>query len=149
RSGESGHVIVGTLISASAQLLPKAILKLKKQYPDVLVTVREGPNEQLFRDLANGELDIVVGRLPEDNLPLMRRFPFRHTVLYPDEICIVAGRRHPLAERKDLRLHDLLNFPWVLPLHESPARATIEKLLQACGLNMPRNITESLSLVTN
>jgi len=149
RSGESGHVIVGTLISASAQLLPKAILKLKKQYPDVLVTVREGPNEPLFRDLANGELDIVVGRLPEENLPLMRRFPFSHTVLYPDEICVVAGRRHPLAEQKGLRLLDLLDFPWVLPLQESPTRAITEKLLHDSGLSMPRNITESLSLVTN
>ncbi len=149
RSGESGHVIVGTLISASAQLLPKAILKLKKLVPDVLVTVREGPNEQLFHELANGELDIVVGRLPEANLPLMRRFPFSHTVLYPDEICVVAGRKHPLARRKGLGLPDLLGYPWVLPLRESPARAMTEKLLQDTGLNMPRNITESLSLVTN
>ncbi|NYT70448.1 LysR family transcriptional regulator [Pusillimonas noertemannii] len=149
RSGESGHVIVGTLISASAQLLPKAILKLKKLVPDVLVTVREGPNEQLFHELANGELDIVVGRLPEANLPLMRRFPFSHTVLYPDEICVVAGRKHPLARRKGLGLPDLLGYPWILPLRESPARAMTEKLLQDTGLSMPRNITESLSLVTN
>jgi len=149
RSGESGHVIVGTLISASAQLLPKAIIRLKQQRPGVLVTVREGSNEQLFHALANGELDIVVGRLPEKNLPLMRRFPFEHTVLYPDEICAVSGPRHALAHVSRLRLQDLLQFPWIFPLQESPARAIVERLLRDAGLDLPLNITESLSLVTN
>lgn len=149
RSGGSGHVIVGTLISASAELLPKAILKLKRDYPGILITVYEGANEHLFHNLANGELDIVVGRLPEPHLPLMRQYPLTHHVLYSDTICAVAGAHHPLTRRKQLHLADLTTYPWIFPLKDSPARATLERHLHELKLAVPANLTESLSLVTN
>jgi len=149
RSGETGHVIVGSLISASVQLLPKAIIKLKQQRPGILITIREGANDQLFQALANGEVDVVVGRLPNENLPLLRQFPFKHAVLYPDEMCAVAGQAHPAARQKNLSLHDLLEYPWIFPLRESPARLFVDQLFQDAGIDSPKNITESLSVLTN
>ncbi len=149
RSGDTGHVIVGTLISASARLLPQTITKLKQQRPGVLITVREGPTDQLFPALASGELDMVVGRLPERDLPLARMFSFEHTTLYHEAMCAVAGCQHPLAQRADIHLPDLLEWPWILPLPESPARLTAEHLFLDAGLSMPANIVESLSLLTN
>jgi len=171
RSGSSGQVIVGTLIAASAELLPRAILKLKRDCPGILVTVREGSNEQLFHGLANGELDIVVGRLPEPHLPLMQQYPLQHTLLYEDTICAVAGKHHPLARSQPknrqkspsrsrsnpqgqsrptlLPLARLGDYPWILPLRTSPARATLERCLHEQGLRPPADLTESLSIVTN
>ena len=63
--GDTGHLIVGTLISASAVLLPKAITELQREAPGVMVTLREGTASQLFPSLMTGEVDIVAGRLPE------------------------------------------------------------------------------------
>jgi DNA-binding transcriptional LysR family regulator len=48
KGGISGHVVVGTQISASSSLLPRAILQLKAQAPRLLITVREGPQDYLF-----------------------------------------------------------------------------------------------------
>lgn len=149
RSGESGHVIVGSLISASAQLLPKAIAKLKQQRPGVLVTVREGTNDQLFQALANGEVDVVVGRLPNKNSPLYQQYGLAHVVLYPDEMCAVAGQQHPVLQRQQVSLADLTGYPWIFPLQESPARMLFEQLFQEAGIALPGNVTESLSLLTN
>jgi DNA-binding transcriptional LysR family regulator len=149
RSGESGHVIVGTLISASARLLPIAIAKLKLERPGVLVTVREGSIDRLFPALATGELDVVVGRLPEADLPLTRMFSFEHTVLYEEALCATVWGEHTLTRQKKIILSDLLDWPWILPLMESPARLTAEKLFFDAGLSMPHNIVESLSLLTN
>jgi len=64
QAGTRGQVVVGTLISASAALLPAAIERLRRDAPDVVVTVRVGPNTLLFPLLARGELDVVVGALP-------------------------------------------------------------------------------------
>ena len=149
RSGESGHVVVGTLISASARLLPSAIAKLKADRPGVLVTVREGPTDRLFPALATGELDLVVGRLPEADLPLARMYGFRHTELYSEGLCAVVWNDHPLAGRSGIALRELLDWPWLLPPMESPARLTAERLFGDAGLAMPANIVESLSLLTN
>ncbi|WP_202413838.1 LysR substrate-binding domain-containing protein [Duganella sp. CY15W] len=149
RSGESGHVVIGTLISASARLLPSAIARLKAERPGVLVTVREGPTDRLFPALATGELDLVVGRLPEADLPLARMYSFRHTELYSEALCAVVWRGHPLASQSKIALKQLLDWPWLLPTMESPARLRAERLFADAGLPMPSNVVESLSLLTN
>lgn len=149
RTGDSGHVIIGTGISASARLLPQAITKLKQQRPGVLVTVRDGPTDQLFPALSTGEIDIVVGRLPERDLPLARMYAFHHEVLYREALCAVTGCKHPLATRHDIELCDLLDWPWIFPLQASPARLTAEHLFLDAGLSLPVNVVESLSLLTN
>lgn len=149
RSGDSGHVVIGTLISASARLLPSAIARLKADRPGVLVTVREGPTDRLFPALATGELDLVVGRLPEADLPLARMYGFRHTELYSEALCAVVWSEHPLASQADIDLKELLDWPWLLPTMESPARLRAERLFADAGLPMPSNVVESLSLLTN
>ncbi|NUU04105.1 LysR family transcriptional regulator [Herbaspirillum robiniae] len=149
RTGDSGHVIIGTVISASARLLPMAITRLKQQRPGVLVTVRDGPTDQLFPALATGELDIVVGRLPERDLPLARMYAFEHSKLYREALCAVVGCKHPLAGVADVKLADLLDWPWIFPLQVSPARLTAEHLFRDAGLELPTNVVESLSVLTN
>lgn len=149
RTGDSGHVIIGTVISASARLLPMAIARLKERRPGVLVTVRDGPTDQLFPALATGELDIVVGRLPERDLPLSRMYTFNHSMLYREALCAVVGCKHPLAGAADIKLADLLDWPWIFPLQVSPARLTAEHLFRDAGLELPTNVVESLSVLTN
>jgi len=149
RTGDSGHVIIGTVISASARLLPQAITRLKHQRPGVLITVRDGPTDQLFPALATGELDIVVGRLPERDLPLARMYAFEHNVLYREALCAVVGCKHPLTKGIDIQLADLLDWPWIFPLQVSPARLTAEHLFLDAGLSIPTNVVESLSVLTN
>jgi DNA-binding transcriptional LysR family regulator len=149
RDGTSGHVVVGTLIAASARLLPATIARLKAQAPDLLVTVREGTTAQLFPALATGDLDIVVGRLPERDLPLASAFPINHEALFEESMCIVAGARHPFNLPARPALRDLHAFAWIVPLVESPSRLQAERMFQDAGLRMPANQVESLSMLTN
>jgi DNA-binding transcriptional LysR family regulator len=149
RFGEAGHVVVGTLISASAHLLPMAITHLKARAPNVLVTVREGPTAQLFPALATGELDIVVGRLPEVELPLSDAFPLTHHALFDDSLAIVVGAGHEIARAPNASLRDLADMPWILPTAESPLRLAVERMFRAAGLKLPEDLVESLSILTN
>ena len=70
-------------------------------------------------------------------------------MLYEDAICAVAGSHHPLTQCQNLRLAELTHYPWIFPLRDSPARATLEQHLHKQGLELPTNLTESLSLITN
>lgn len=149
RFGTAGHVIVGTLISASAHLLPTAITRLKSRAPDVLVTVREGPTAQLFPLLATGELDIVVGRLPEVDLPISYTFPLTHHSLFDDSLAVVVGCGQEVANASISSLRDLANAPWILPTTESPLRNSVERMFRQAGLTLPVDIVESLSVLTN
>src|SRR5579862_6812802 len=65
RAGYSGKVTVGTLLAASASILPDAIAMLKKQRPAVAISVVVGTYDILMPSLLVGDLDMVLGRMPE------------------------------------------------------------------------------------
>lgn len=148
-TGESGHVIVGTLIAASAKLLPEAISMLMQEHPGIRVTVSEGPSSQLFPALATGDLDIVVGRLPERDIALGYAYPLTHHTLYEEKLHAVVGAHHPLALAENLELGQLMELPWILPSAESPLRSSVEQTFHRTGLGIPPRHIESLSLLTN
>ncbi|MFT3792429.1 MAG: LysR substrate-binding domain-containing protein [Rudaea sp.] len=147
--GSAGHVIVGTLISASAWLLPRATQLLKQKAPKVLLSLRVGQMDQLFPALADGELDLVVGRIPDDwnwrtESPLLKVEP-----LYREALSVVAGARHPMHRKKRVEFADLREYPWVLPTRDSFLRRTADALFAESQLPIPENVVESLSILTN
>ena len=148
-AGTSGHVIVGTLISASADLLPRTIAMLKSRTPGVLVTVREATTAQLFPALASGDLDIVVGRLPERTLPVANAYALTHEILFNESLSVVGGTRHWTQAPERVPLAQLREGAWILPVRESPSRLAAERLFHDAGLALPEDIVESLSVLTN
>ncbi|VCU71160.1 HTH-type transcriptional regulator GbpR [Pigmentiphaga humi] len=148
-TGESGHVIVGTLIAASAKLLPEAISLLMRDHPGIRVTISEGPSSQLFPALATGDLDIVVGRLPERDIALSYALPLTHHTLYEEPLLAVVGAHHPLAREEQLDLPRLMDQLWILPSAESPLRTAVEQTFHRSSLGLPARHIESLSLLTN
>lgn len=149
QNGDTGHLIIGTLIAASAVLLPRAIAQMQQEAPGVLVTIREGTAAQLFPKLMTGEVDIVVGRLPERDSPLFTSSPIRHEQLYDEEFCVVSGTSHPFARKTDVQVADLFDANWIFPLAESPARMAAEKMFHDAGVPLPTPKVESLSLLAN
>lgn len=149
QEGTSGHVMVGTLISASTSLLPRAMQLLKQQAPGVLVSLRVGQMDQLFPALAVGEVDLVVGRVPDDWRWHNESPMLDVEVLYAEELSVVAGAGHPLHGRSPISLADLLEYPWVLPTRDSLLRRTADELFAEADLAPPGNVVESLSILTN
>ena len=145
RDGTGGRVAIGTLLSASAELLPTAIARLRKERPKLVVKVVEGTNDVLIPALKAGELDIVVGRLSA----LRDRLNVVQEVLMDDIACVVARRGHPLAERTDLSLADLIGFEWILPPQDTSLRRQIDIAFREEGLEPPPHAVDSVSLLTN
>ncbi|NMG34213.1 LysR family transcriptional regulator [Azoarcus sp. TTM-91] len=144
-SGVSGQVIVGTLISASARLLPKAVVRLREMAPNVVVDVRVGSNDVMFPELARGQLDVVVGLLPASSSDPA----FQHVPLYQERLCAVVGRRHPLATESTVEPRQLAELDWILPTPESQAMRSAEQFFERLGMGMPRRVVESVSITTN
>ena len=150
QAGTRGQVVVGTLISASAALLPAAIERLRRDAPDVVVTVRVGPNTLLFPLLARGELDVVVGALPGPAaLAAAGTEPARlaHQPLYEEALRVVVGAQHPLARRRKLALAELMGLDWIVPTPDSMAWPSVRAFFGATGL--PARRIESVSILTN
>ncbi|MBP0624454.1 LysR substrate-binding domain-containing protein [Cupriavidus consociatus] len=149
QEGAAGQVLVGTLISASAVLLPRAIQLLKARAPAVVVTLRVGQMDQLLPALSVGDLDLVVARIPDDGGWQGKSPGLEAEALYAEQLCAVGGAHHPLASRNFASLADMLAFPWILPTRDSSLRRTAERLFFEAGLGAPANVVESLSVLTN
>lgn len=145
RAGYSGKVTVGTLLAASASILPEAIALLKKERPGVAISVVVGTYDILVPSLLVGDLDMVLGRMPEQG----RSRALVYEEFYSEPICLVVRHGHPLARKRRLALRDLVNEPWLLPLPETTLRRQIERAFLDANALLPRNIIESVSILTN
>lgn len=141
---DAGHVVVGTIVSASAYLLPAAIAAIKRESPSIVISVRESTNDVLIPALAGGEIDMLIWRIPEAPVD-----GTRNHVLYTDDLCVVVRPDHPLAARRSLRLQDTVGYPWIVPVPESPVRQVIDSCFRSAKLSPPVDIVESLSMTTN
>ena len=125
--GLSGRVHVGTLLAASTSLLPRALARLRERRPGIAVTVAEGTIDRLMPGLRTGDIDVVLGRLPE----------------YRER------EGHPLTRRSSLTLADLVEQAWVMPPTQTSLRRQIDQAFRHEDLEPPLDVIESVSILTN
>ncbi|EKE44949.1 hypothetical protein OCGS_0984 [Oceaniovalibus guishaninsula JLT2003] len=142
--GRGGKIAVGTLLTASARLLPRALARLAAERPGVRVSIKGGTNDLLMPLLERGELDFVVGRLPEYRY----RRGLTQERLIDDRLAVVARTGHPLAEGGAPTLETLGAYPFVLQPHETTARRQIERRFADAGLDPPHATVETVSFLT-
>ena len=145
RAGYSGKVTVGTLLAASSSILPDAIALLKKERPGVAISVVVGTYDILVPSLLVGDLDMVLGRMPEQG----RSRALVYEDFYREPICLVVRRGHPLSRKRRLTLREMVNEAWLLPLPETTLRRQIERAFLDANATLPRNVIESVSILTN
>jgi DNA-binding transcriptional LysR family regulator len=145
RDGTGGRIALGTLLAASAELLPRAVARLRRERPNVVVSISEGTNDILLPALRMGKLDLVVGRLPE----FAERAELAQEILFHDVACVVTRPGHPLVGRANLRLADLTDWDWILPPPETTLRRQIDSAFHDVGVEPPPHTVESVSVVTN
>jgi LysR family transcriptional regulator of gallate degradation len=126
-----GRVVVGALPLSVAMILPQAVDAVRREHPDIEITVIDGTYESLIRQLRSADIDAIVGALrsaPDE---------VRQEALFEDELAVIARAGHPCLARKSLALKDLLRWEWVVPLPGTPASAALERTFAAQGLAPP------------
>lgn len=143
--GLSGHVVVGVLLAGGANILPRAVAALHQRSPRVRVTIVEGTYDTLIPQLRQGALNFIVGRLPA--------YRYRESIeivpLFQETIAFVVRPEHPLLQKVVLRIEDLREWPWIMPLPDTTLRQMLEAEFHERNLDLPAIACESLSIVTN
>jgi DNA-binding transcriptional LysR family regulator len=111
--------------------------------------------ERLLQQLIAGEIDLLLGQLPRQAASTPSVDGLAQRVLYQGRLSVVASQNHPLADRRQLPMKDLLAWPWVLPGMQSTTRVALSDAFFRLGLPPPVPVVESpsffysLSLVEN
>jgi DNA-binding transcriptional LysR family regulator len=111
----------------------------------VAIPLSVGTYDLLMPALLAGDLDMVLGRLPEEG----RSSALLYEEFYAEPVCLVTRPGHPLARKRRLGLKELTGEAWLLPLPETALRRQIERAFVDAGVPLPRNVIESVSILTN
>ena len=148
KSGLSGKATIGTVLSPGTDLVPMAIVRMKRQHPGILASVEIGTSKELVRKLLQGDLDMVLGRV----LDRARADDLVYEPLATDEPhAVIASAQHPLAGCKELQLEHLIEQPWILPPAGSLVRDKLTDMFVQHGLSRPTDIieTDCLPVITS
>ncbi len=143
--GTDGKIVVGALLVAAPVLVPRAVARFKERHPNHTVLIREGGAAGLLPALRRGELDLVVGRVSSD----VPGEGLKFEAVYSEPMVVVARDGHPLARRRALKLSELAQWPWVVPAPDAPYRRRLDAAFRHAGVEPPRRIVESLSVLVN
>ncbi|ADX44107.1 transcriptional regulator, LysR family [Paracidovorax avenae ATCC 19860] len=147
RDGGSGLVVVGTSGASASDVVPMAVLRLLEWLPRAQIRLAESTMNVLMQQLANGELDVVVGR----SAPELHDTHIHAETLYMEPIHLVARPQHPLLQRPDSPpgWPDLMDYRWLVWPRGTPIRNALENALVAAGHALPPGSVESNSVTLN
>jgi DNA-binding transcriptional LysR family regulator len=147
KSGLSGQASLGTITAPAATLVPAAIGLLKRKHPRLLVNVELDHSRPLVEKLFQGQLDVLVARLPDSGSAESLQFE----PLGDERHAVIVGGQSSLAGKRDVQLDDLVQCPWILPPPDSVLRERLMGLFVQRGLPVPPNViqTRSLPVITN
>lgn len=143
RSGGSGRVVVGASGAAIGGVVPQAVAALLRAMPNANVEMREAPMDRLFQQLAQGEIDVAVGRAA----PKYHDPEIDAEVLYEERLHFAVRPQNPLAARRSLNWSQLHSQRWVVWTRDIPARELLESSLAAAGQGIPASSVQSNSLL--
>jgi DNA-binding transcriptional LysR family regulator len=147
RSGLSGRVAVGTVMTPATTLLPAAIKLLKTNHARVHVAISVDTSKPLIERLRAGALDLVIGRILDTDSAAELNFE----PITDEPHSVIARAGHPLAQRTNLCLEELAREGWILPTGGSILRDRLTALFLSHGLDQPAESVEAVALpvITN
>src|SRR6266480_4417163 len=104
----SGQVAVGVIPTVAPYFLPPVLASFSRQFSESTVTVIEEITPILLERLRAGTIDIAVLALP------VRGTEFESLPLLTESLFAALPKKHPLARRTAIALHDLRKEPFLL-----------------------------------
>src|SRR6266702_2020815 len=136
----AGELRVGFSEVPAAGLVPAAIDRLSRQYPNMTVQTEQGTFSTLLEFLRSRRCEVMVTRL------LARAPDINVEPVHHDQLFVVASAHSKWARQRRIGLADLVQEAWVqAPAEMEPGSPTLEAFHSA-GLPDPRVVVMSSSL---
>lgn len=117
------HIYIGLMPTFTGSVLAPALLRFKKEYPYVRVSMREAYSGQLSKDVADGSLDFAV--VPAYNTGLN----LTATPMGQDRECLVYSSTSNLMTVNSAFLSELPPLKIILPSAANTRRSRLEQYL--------------------
>jgi len=130
-----GRLAIGAGPTVGVYLLPKAMVRFKREYPGVhLHAETEGP-DVLRQRLLDGVIEFAVSEAPVVSSELVSRH------LMDDVLVPVVSSNHALVGKRTVTAREFCRQPFVARQVESTSGSLVERTLQGRGLRVVPVIT--------
>lgn len=115
-AGRRGLLTIGAIGAALVEVLPRLIERLKRDSPEVTVSIREIDSVAAVPLLETGDIDLAFARLEGELGTGIQSHPLK-----ADRLAVALPRDHPLATKTRIRLAKLADADFVMFFrHVSP-----------------------------
>src|ERR1043166_1180641 len=130
RDPTSGMARIGTVGTLATGLVPAVIERLTRQHPRISFYVVEGALVSLQRELRERNVELLVAR----TLPPIVDEDLEMDVLFNERQVMVAGSQSKWARRRQIKLAEVRDEPWILPPPGSVPASIVSDLFLAADL---------------
>ncbi|MFE8070454.1 LysR family transcriptional regulator [Marinobacteraceae bacterium S3BR75-40.1] len=126
---QTGSLAIGASMTIGNYLMPRLLARFQRQFPGVDITLEIANTEDIQQRLLADSLDLgfTEGFVDQDR--------FAAEVFAMDELVVIAGPNHPLAERQEVAAEELARATCILREPGSGTRAVLEQVLEERGLH--------------
>lgn len=133
-----GTLRVGIIPTVSPYLVPHFLGRVSKDHPNLDLELSEDKTENLINELHHGRIDAAILSTPKktpENLI--------EKLLYYEPFAIYASPKHPLLDKKEIKLSSISDYAVTL-LDETHCMR--DQVISACGSKMIESNTGSIRL---
>lgn len=127
---EHGHLRMGNTDAASVYVLPEVYRAFHRAYPGVRIDITIGDTRHLLDALAAARIELATATLPVEGAGLVVR------PIYREDLVPVAHPRHPIAAKRRVSLHDLVEEGIIAYPSGSTTRRMIDAVFAAHGVSV-------------
>jgi DNA-binding transcriptional LysR family regulator len=136
-----GEIRVGMTEPIMSAIVAPVIDELSRNYPRMFFHIVAGDTATLYTDVADRNIELaicrMIGKLPDE---------LAAEILFHDSVAVMTSAANPLTRRRNLKLADLANEPWVLFPYEGFFGGVIAEIFRANGHEPPRLTVSTLSI---
>ena len=120
-----GHIRIGVSTTVTENFLASYLQKFHELYPNIMIEIDTSVIDELINKLRNGLIDLIVFNVSKKDYG-------KDILVIPcmevHDVFIVGASYRDLA-KKEVSIHDLKNYPIILPSKESSTRRFLEQFL--------------------
>ena len=141
RDMRTGHVEILSLDSIAIGILPRILSQFSQAYPEVTYSVRTEQPDYIMKAIAEGEADIGLSFWFEDH-PGVRTLTEKAA-----PIGAIMVPNHPLAERNQISISDLTDFPSIRTIDARGGHSLLDRVFADINTSLStRTFTNSMPL---
>lgn len=141
RGNLGGQIVIGAMQLTGSLLLVSVLNEFIAAHPYANLRITNGSSAALLSSLRVGDVDFVIGLLPEPAPEDLIQEPLAEA-----PYVVVARRGHPLFARTQVTLDDLSAYDWVVGTPGASRRVCFDALFE--GRRKPQARVETYSLPT-